>query len=501
MYAASNVSKQYGGVRALDGVDIEIHPAEVQALLGANGAGKSTLMKILVGAERPTEGTLTLDDQPVRFANVAEAKAAGVSIVSQELSLFPELDVLENLFMLKEPTYGKMLLNRREMARLARPVLDTVGLKVALDRPVGSLRLGDQQLLEIARALLDEPRSLFLDEPTSALQAADTQRLLEVVRRLRDNGVAVVYVSHFLEDVFEVADTITVLRNGRAVVARQPRERTTISEVVKEMVGDAAGRAPRGARLERPDDSPARGSLRLIDASVKYLLAPFSLEAEPGEVVGLAGLDGSGATVVLDVVFGRRRLDGGTAVLPNGKAVPRSMAAAVRGGVAFVPADRKRLGLMLEKPIYENVTAVSSGPLRRVGMVLRRDRLISRAEDWRQRLSIKASSTRALANQLSGGNQQKVVFAKWLDADPQVVLLDDPSRGVDVGAKVEMHAIIAQVAAQQRVILITSSDLEELADVCDRVIVFFRGAAVGEMRGGQLSEHRLLEAINTGVVE
>jgi ABC-type sugar transport system ATPase subunit len=501
MYVARNVSKHYGGVRALDSVDVEILPGEVQGLLGANGAGKSTLVKILVGAEEPSEGELSLDGRPVRFANVGQAVAEGVSIVSQELNLFPDLDVLENLFVLREPLYGGVLVNRREMERRARPVLEAVGLDVRLGRCVGTLRLAEQQLLEIARALIDRPRILFLDEPSSALQASETQRLLAVARSLRDSGVAVVFVSHLLEDVFALCDTITVLRNGRVIVNRTPRAETSIPDVVAQMLGEAVNgraRAVAGAADQRHVNS---APLRLSGVSVKNALRPFDLQVEPGEVVGLAGLEGSGPETVLDVIFGRRKVDGGSIVLPNGKAGPRSTPAAVRAGLAFVPADRKRLGVMLEKTVSENVALVAAGPLRRMGMVLRRSAVAARARFWGDRLRIAMSSPQARVWALSGGNQQKVVFAKWLETDPKVVLLDDPSRGVDVGARIEMHSLIAQMAAEKRIVMLTSSDLEELVDVSDRVVVFFQGAVVGELQGGELTEHRLLEAINTGLID
>lgn len=500
MYLASNISKQYGGVRALDGVDLDIRAGEVQGLLGANGAGKSTLVKILVGAEQPSGGTLTLDGRPVRFANVAQASAQGVSIVSQELNLFPDLDVLQNLFLVREPRYAGMLVNRREMQRRAQPVLEAVGLHVQLERRVGTLRLAEQQLVEIARALLDQPQILFLDEPTSALQASETQRLLAVARGLRDSGVAVVFVSHLLEDVFAICDTITVLRNGRVVVERRPRNEISISHVVAQMLDHTENGHRRSSAPDAATEASAinHSSLRLSGVAVKNALKPFDLEVSPGEVVGLAGLEGSGPHTVFDVIFGRRRQDAGTIVLPDGKAGPRSMPAAVRSGLAFVPADRKGLGVMLEKTIYENITLVAAGPLRRMGAVLRKSAMTARANDWGERLKIVMSSPQARVGELSGGNQQKVVFAKWLETDPRLVLLDDPSRGVDVGARTEMHAIIAQMAERKRIVLITSTDLEELAEVCDRVIVFFQGAAVGEIRADRLSEHSLLEAIGTG---
>lgn len=498
MYTVSDLHKSYGGVKALDGVDFEIHPGEVHALLGANGAGKSTLIKVLVGGTAPDRGVLELDGSPVAFANSGDAAERGVGIVTQELTLFPDLDVLENLFLGNEPLRGAVAIDRREMRRRAIPVLEQVGLRVDLGRPVGSLRLGEQQLLEIARALLSEPRTLILDEPTSALQAAETRRLLEVVRGLRDRGVGIVYVSHYLEDVFAVADRITVLRSGRVVVARRAREEMTIADTVAEMLGDAEAGAARRSEAEPLAGTAASEPVVLDGVSLAGLLEPFSLVARPGEVVGLAGLEDSGARAVLELIFGRRRPDAGSVRLPGRGRGPRSMNDAVRAGVAFVPADRKRLGLMLEGTIAENVAGVRGGPLRRMGVVLRRGVMRRRTEHWVEELKIATPGPWAKAGALSGGNQQKVVFAKWLEADPAVILLDDPSRGVDMGAKEEMHAIVAKLAASRKVILYTSSDLEEMAKICDRVIVFFAGRAVGELTRSDLSEHRLLTAINQG---
>jgi ABC-type sugar transport system ATPase subunit len=501
MYTVKDLHKSYGGVKALDGVDFEINPGEVHALLGANGAGKSTLIKILVGGTRPDGGAFELEGEPVAFSNSREAADRGVAIVSQELTLFPHLDVLQNLFLGREPLAAGVALDRRAMRRLAAPVLETIGLDVDVSHAVGSLRLGEQQLVEIGRALLEDPKILILDEPTSALQAAETERLLGVVRNLRDRGVAVVYVSHYLEDVFAVADRITVLRSGRVVVDRRPREEMDIQGTVQEMLGEVEARHER-QRGATPFEEAAEAAapLRLEGIAVQGSLEPFDLEAEPGEVVGLAGLEGSGAHVVLDVIFGRRKPDRGRVSLPDGGSRPRTMNQAVRAGVAFVPADRKRLGLMLDSSVAQNVSSVKGGPLRRMGVVLRRGTMRRRAEHWREELTIVMTGTEMASGALSGGNQQKVVFAKWLEAEPSVVLLDDPSRGVDMGAKDDMHAIVAQMAASRKVVLYTSSDLEEMAKLCDRVIVFFGGRAVGELGAEQLSEHGLLEAINVGDV-
>ena len=502
MYTVKDLHKSYGGVKALDGVDFEILPGEVHALLGANGAGKSTLIKVLVGGTEPDEGAeLELEGEPVSFSNSREAADRGVAIVSQELTLFPHLDVLSNLFLGREPRAAGIALDRRAMRKQAKPVLETIGLDVDVNRSVDNLRLGEQQLVEIARALLEDPKILVLDEPTSALQKAETERLLDVVRGLRDRGVAVVYVSHFLEDVFAVADCITVLRSGRVVVARRPRAEMTIQGTVAEMLGEAAIREQRHSEATAFEEaSAASAPLVIEEIAVAGTLEPFSLTAEPGEVVGLAGLEGSGAQVVLDAIFGRRKITQGSISLPGGGRRPRTMNGAVRAGIAYVPADRKRLGLMLNSSVAENIAAVKGGPLRRMGVVQRNGRMRRRAEHWREELKIVMPNARIPVGSLSGGNQQKVVFAKWLEAEPSVVLLDDPSRGVDMGAKEEMHAIIAQMAASKKVVIYTSSDLEEMAKICDRVVVFFAGRVVGELSSDELSEHGLLEAINVGSV-
>jgi ABC-type sugar transport system ATPase subunit len=488
------VGKSYGGVQALAGVDLAIRPGRVHAIVGENGAGKSTLMKILAGAEQPDTGELRVGGRPVTLANVEEAGRRGIAIVFQELSLFPDLDVLANLFGTRQPTrYG--FVSRAAMRRRAAPVLERIGLRVDVDRVVASLNLAERQLVEIARALLAESRVLILDEPNSALNASESERLFAVVEDLRARGVAVIFISHRLEEVFRIADVISVMRNG-AVVETVPLAATTIAAVVTSMIGREP--APAAARPRRP--RAGGRPLQLEDVTVQGSVEGVDLEVAPGEVVGLAGLDGAGFTTVLDVIFGRRVPDAGRVTLPTGKPGPRNVPAAVRAGVARVPADRVNESVSLEQSIVDNVTHVTAGALGRHGFLLRRAPLARRAELQRGALRIRMASPWAPVKQLSGGNQQKVAVAKWLEADPSVILLDDPTRGVDVGAKEEIYDIVAQLAGEGRVVLMSSSELPEYARLCDRVLVFYRGRVRGELVGAAITDHALLEAINTGVV-
>ena len=504
MYEAKNVSKRYGSVIALQDVSIHIRPGEVHALLGANGAGKSTLMKILAGAERPTEGAVHLDGQQVNFTDTGAAADNGIAWVAQELTVFAQLDVLENLFLTREPRRGP-LISRREMRRRARPFLQMVGLDGDLDGPLGLLRLGERQRVEICRALLRQPRILILDEPTSALDAGETQRLLQVVRDLRGSGVGIVFVSHFLEDIFAIADTITVLRDGRTILDAVPREQLTPRTAIDAMLGERPPIAPLTRRLNPAASAPPTGDaaetgLILSDVAVAGVLQPLTLQIHPGEVVALAGLEGSGAHAVLDVVYGQLPPDSGQVVLPGGRPGPRNIAAAVAAGVAFIPADRGRIGLFADQSVRDNIAVVRTLALAVDRLLLRNSTITTHAAARVKQLDIRPGRIDLPIRALSGGNQQKVVFAKWLEARPSVYLLDDPTRGVDVGTRAQMHRVIRELADEGAVVLIVSSDLDELCDVADRAVVFFHGRAAGHIPGTELTAHHLLEAINTGVL-
>lgn len=483
MLVARGLVKSYGGVRALDGADISLRGGEVHALVGENGAGKSTLVRILSGTVAPDDGT-------VRLAK--EAREGGIAVVSQELSLFPDLTVRENLYPYRPPRrFG--LLDRGAMDRAARPVLAELGLDVDPGMLLGELPLADQQLTEIARALLRRPKILVLDEPTSALSAAAVDRLEQVLRTLTGRGIAVLYVTHFLEEVMRFAQRVTVLRDGRVALAGARREDVDVPELVTAMLG---GRPPQPVRRAR---TVAEGPppVVLSEVSVPGRLADVTFTVRAGEVVGVAGLQGAGHLAALEVVCGRTAISAGR-VDVGGRGLPRSLRAAVRAGVAFVPSDRKRYGLMAERMVWENATAVSWLALGRGGMLPSRAELVRRTADLTDRLRLRGGPYDIVAR-LSGGNQQKVVFAKWLATEPRIVVLDDPTRGVDVGVRAEMHRIVGELAAGGAAVLIASTDLAELTEVCDRVLVFVRGRIVGEVHGERLTEHALAVAMQSGL--
>jgi ABC-type sugar transport system ATPase subunit len=514
-----SITKTYGGVTALREASFRVRPGTVHALLGENGAGKSTLVKIIAGAERQDSGALELDGRTVSFSSTAEAARNGVAVVSQELALFPDLDVLLNLFS-TGPVRRGPLLSRAAMAARAAPVLAELGLEVDLRRLVGTLSLADRQRIEIGRALITNPRILVLDEPTSALESAGTENLLNIVKVLRDRGVGVVFVSHILEEVLSLSDEVTILRDGSVVVEGAPRASLTIPAVVAAMLGDKklydrpadgpAGRAETGpgagpgtrrAARHRGAAPAARaaGDLLVEHVSVRRQLDDVSMTARPGEVVGLAGLAGAGQHALLDVVSGITRPRQGTIRLPSGAPGPRRFRAAVAQGIALVTGDRRRLGLMLDKPIWENVGQVRSVALARDGLLIRAGTLRGRARRQMEQLGVRGKDT-SPAGSLSGGNQQKVVFAKWLEVQPQLLLLDDPTRGVDVGAKAEMHRLIRSIAAEGAVVLLCSTETDELASLCERVLIFYRGRLTDELTGPGIDQHAVLEAINTGQV-
>ena len=499
MLEAEGLHKSFGGIFALKGVDFRVRTGSVHALVGENGAGKSTLVKVLVGATSPDSGTLRLDGREARFSSTADAAAHGVAIVSQELSLFPDLDVLANLFPMREPRRGPFIARAR-MAEQADPVLRELGLDVDLRSPIASLSLEQRQLVEIARALMVRPRVLILDEPTSALHVHETERLHEVLRALRQREVAVVYISHILEDVLSLCDEVTVLRDGERVMDAVPASQLTIDEIVRTMLGDKASSPMKHRSIASGQPAPDRGALRFERVTVPGHLEDVTLEAPAGAIIGVAGLSDSGHRDVLAAAAGLLPVNKGRVRLPNGDEVPHNLRDAVRQGVALVPGDRRAVGLMLDKPVWDNIAQVRAIALRRDGSLLRTGRLRERASMYVARLGISTPSVDQEVGRLSGGNQQKVVFAKWLDAAPSILLLDDPTRGIDVGAKAEIYNLMRGLAEQGIVQILASTDPWELATICDRVFVFYRGRLCAMLEPPHLDAHRILEVMNTGML-
>jgi ABC-type sugar transport system ATPase subunit len=494
----SGITKQYGGVTALCDAGLVVRSGSVHALLGENGAGKSTLIKVVSGAVGPDAGTLRLDGRPVSFRDTADAAAHGIAVVSQELNLFPDLDVLANLYPMREPTRGPFR-DRAAMVERATPVLRRLGLDVDLRTPLGNLTLAQRQLVEIAKALITQPRVLILDEPTSALEEASSRRLLDILRVLREQDVGVVFVPHILAEVMALCDEITVLRDGRTVLSGVPRAELDISRVVGAMLGERAANGDTAAPVtELPSPLGPAGTVELTEVDVPGRLHGVSLSARTGEVVGIAGLVGSGHTTVLEVLAGLRRPSAGTVRLPGGRAVPHGLRAAIEAGVALVSGDRRRIGLMLDKPLWENTAQVHAVALGRDGRWVGPGRLRRQARELVTRLRIRASDVDVRCGLLSGGNQQKVVLAKWLAARPSVLLLDDPTRGVDVGGKAEIHALLRSVANSATAVLLCSTDLDELAAVCDRVMVLHRGGVCATFARPEIEAQAVLHAMNVG---
>lgn len=486
MLEAINLSKCFGGVVALDGVSLTANRGEVLAVVGENGAGKSTLMKILAGVHRPDAGEIKLDGRPFQPTGVRDALAAGVVLIHQELNLAGPLSVAANIYLGREPArFG--WLNRRAMAAGAREWLERVGLNVPVSRLVADLPIGQQQLVEIARALALDARVHIMDEPTSSLSQADTERLFSVIAGLKRSGVAVIYISHRLAEVRAIADRVTVLRDGRNA-GELTRAEINHDAIVRLMVGRDLRTFY--ARKHNPTpDAPIRLELRGVRD------VTFSVRA--GEIVGLAGLVGAGRTELAETLFGVRASPGGE-ILLDGKSirirVPRD---ALHAGILLVPEDRRLHGLILADDVRHNISLPNLDRINRLKLVSRRQEqsLAGRAVET---LRIKTASFRMAVGLLSGGNQQKVVFGKWLARGPKVLILDEPTRGVDVGAKAEIYALMDGLAGAGVAILMISSDLEEVLGVSDRVLVMHRGRLAGELTGDEATEQAVMRLATGG---
>ena len=486
------IRKSFGGVEVLKGVDFDVQPGEVHALCGENGAGKSTLMNTIAGVHAPDAGEITLGENRLpRFASAHAAQRAGISIVFQERSLFGPLTVAENIFAGRQPVTSWGLINRRRLRADAEHLLKEVAPDVAADASVADLSPAQQQMVEIAKALSLDARVVIFDEPTAALTGAETTRLFAVIRQLRERGVGVVYISHRLEEIFAVADRVTVLKDG-AWRGTLPVSETNTDDLVRRMVG---------RDLEKADAGVGPLSLRVLfevkglsdpDTNKAHvvLLKNVSFHARTGEITGLAGLAGAGRTETALALFGVRPRGSGEVLLDGNPVEIGSPAGAIAAGLGYVSEDRKESGLFLDMSIRRNISAAR---LHRFGGWFFRDRDESAtAQEFREKLRIVCRDVEQVTGHLSGGNQQKVLLARWLLANPRVLIVDEPTRGVDVGAKAEVHQLLRDFARQGHAVVMISSELPEVLAVSDRIYVMRAGRMAGELRRAEANEEAVM---------
>ncbi|WP_369165861.1 sugar ABC transporter ATP-binding protein [Streptomyces sp. AFD10] len=493
---ARSVSKRFPGVVALDDVSFALRAGEVHALVGENGAGKSTLIKVLTGVYRSDEGEVRVSGEPVRFSRPFEAQQAGISTIYQEVNLVPLMSVARNIFLGREPKNRLGLIDFSRMNRETTELLDGFGVRVDPKRPLHTLGIGTQQMVALARAVSVQARVVIMDEPTSSLEPREVETLFRVIENLRGQGIAVLYVSHRMDELYRVCDRVTVLRDGRHIHTGElaPLERMRL---VSMMLGRDMAEVRRDGLTgfaTEGHDAARTPVLTATGLDRRHQLHDISLELYAGEVLGLGGLLGSGRSETAKALTGALPLDGGE-ITVDGKRVGRpTPAAAIRAGISMLPEDRKAEGIVPGLSVRENIVLAAMPRLSRVGIVSRaqQDRIV---EIFMKRLRIKASGPEQKVGELSGGNQQKVLLARWLCLEPKVLLLDEPTRGIDVGAKAEVQSLIDELAREGLAVLLISSDIEELIEGADRIVVLRGGAVAGELSGDEVDESRLLEVL------
>jgi len=500
LLAVERVTKHFAGVTALNDVSLDVRRGEILGLLGENGAGKSTLLKILSGVQPPSSGRILFDGAEFKPASPEESKRAGIVTIYQELSLVPTLTVAENIFIGRAPIGPLGLVSWKKMVEDSRQIIGRVGLTIDPRTPVSVLSVAEQQLVEIARALSLESRLIIMDEPTSALTESEVQRLLAIMDRLRKDGVAIMFVTHRLEEASFICDRMTVLRDGRLAghLDRENGEPVQIPKIIERMVGRAASELyARPHEREVPDEVrlSVRGlrTVRDPEAPHAIVLEGVDLDLKAGEILGVAGLVGSGRTELARAIFGADRIAAGTLTLDGKPIAPQSPADAIRLGIGLVPEDRKHQAIFAALGILINFSVAALGRFSNGFGFMAERREREALSEYKKMLSIRMASPEQAMEGLSGGNQQKVVLARWLARDPKVLIVDEPTRGVDVGAKAEVHQILVQLAERGIAVLMISSELPEVLAVSDRIVTMRRGRITGEMPAIEATEERLME--------
>jgi rhamnose transport system ATP-binding protein len=488
------ISKAFGAVVALANASLTLRAGSIHALVGENGAGKSTIVKIIAGLYQRDTGDFDLDGESVNFTSTAQSKAAGIAVIYQEPTLFPDLSVTENIFMGRQPTLSLGRIDRKLMRQQALGLFARLGVRIDPDRPTQGLSIADQQIIEIAKAISLDARVLVMDEPTAALSGVEVDRLFAVARSLRDEGRALLFISHRFDEVFDLCDTVTVMRDGEYIDTSAIAD-TTVEQIVRRMVGrDVTTLFPKEDAVVGAEVLSVEG---LTEAGIFH---DVSFTVRSGEIVALAGLVGAGRSEIARAVFGVDPYSSGTVRIGGARVPKRDPAAAMRLGLALVPEDRRKQGLVLESSVARNTTMAIRRGLARFGLLFSPAEN-SAAREWASRLEVKAATLDTEVGTLSGGNQQKVVLAKWLATNPKVLIVDEPTRGIDVGTKAEVHRLLSRLAGQGMAILMISSELPEVLGMADRVLVVREGRITAEIgRADATAESVMFAATHEGVV-
>ena len=486
------ISKAFGSNEVLRGVDFTLHSGEIHALMGENGAGKSTLMNILTGIHKADAGKILVDGQEVHFKNARDAENHGIAFIHQELNIWPNLSILENLFLMKQITNAFGMLDTKKMRRIAEEKCAQIGIELPLDAEAGECSVGQQQMTEIIRNLMLDAKVVIMDEPTAALTERETAKLFEVMHALKDKGVAIVYISHRMEEVFTHCDTITVMRDGHSISCR-PTRSTTMEAVVQDMVGRAITEYYPGRTTE-----PGEVVLEVKNLCQPGVFDNVSFNLRKGEILGVAGLMGAGRTEIMRALFGIDGCQQGEIYLHGQKITIKKPEDAIKAGIGFITENRKTEGLILDFSILKNI-ALPSVDTFASKSIINDKKEFNFSNELSHKLGVKTASIQLPAGALSGGNQQKVVIAKWIGMHPSIIIMDEPTRGIDVGAKRDIYDLMNELTAQGVAIIMVSSDLPEVIGMSDRILVVHEGKIAGEIPHDKATQENIITLATGGI--